>query len=357
MVLKSVEKKSQLHGILRIDLGKVSIDTFFILWYTMQQFRKLFYTVRRGNMQQKIPEEIYRQAILQWKRDHPEKKYLDIKHKETIELNGIGTINIGVLVHTRRYIYSAMQEGRKYQTNNNLTEEQITWNENQGMIWDYEEWQEKVYRQAILQWKRDYPEKKYIDIKATETIKLEGIGIINIGRLMFRRRNIYKAMQEGKKCEKYKNLSEEQITWYEEQGMIWNYEAWQEKVYRQAVLQWKKEHPKEIYLDIKQRETIELEGIGKIAIGKLISKRRGIYKAMQEGKNCGTYKNLTDDQITWDEEHGMIWDYKKYQEEEKKQKEKRKSSMEKYTNLFNGDTSKAERVVRCLEGLREKRIY
>ena len=43
-------------------------------------------------MRQNIPEEIYREAILQWKREHPEKKYLDIKRKETIELNGIGTI-------------------------------------------------------------------------------------------------------------------------------------------------------------------------------------------------------------------------------------------------------------------------
>ena len=76
---------------------------------------------------------------------------------------------------------------------------------------------------------------------------------------------------------------------------------------------------------------------------------------MQEGIKYKANSNLTEDQITWDEEHGMIWDYQKYQEEEKKQQEKRKSSMEKYTNLFNGDTSKAERVVRCLEDLREKR--
>ena len=76
---------------------------------------------------------------------------------------------------------------------------------------------------------------------------------------------------------------------------------------------------------------------------------------MQQENNYGKNKSLTKEQITWDTEHGMIWDYKKYQEEEKKRQEKRKSSIEKYTNLFNGDTSKAERVVRCLEDLREKR--
>ena len=220
-------------------------------------------------MRQNIPEEIYREAILQWKRDHPEKKYLDIKRKETIELNGIGTINIGVLVQTRRYIYSAMQEGKSYGTRKKLTEEQITWDTEHGMIWDYDAWQEKNYREAILQWKREHPEKKYLDIKFSEIMELEGIGQINIG--------------------------------------------------------------------------------------VLVSKRRCIYKAMQQGKSYGERKALTEEQITWDTEHVMIWDYKKYQEEEKKRQEKRKSSIEKYTNLFGGDCSKAERVVQCLEGLREKR--
>ncbi len=306
-------------------------------------------------MQKRISEEIYRQAVLQWKRNHPEKKHLDIKRNETIELNGIGPINIGMKINRYRNIYNAMQQGKSYGKCKNLTEEQIAWNEEHGMIWDYDAWQEKNYREAILQWKREHPEKKYLDIKQKEIVNLDGIGVINIGLLVNKRRCIYKAMQEGRKYHTNTNLTEEQITWDEEHGMIWDYEEWQEKVYREAILQWKKEHPEKKYLDIKFSEIMELEGIGQINIGVLVSKRRCIYKAMQEGKNCGTYKNLTDDQITWDEEHGMIWDYQKYQEEEKKRQEKRKSSIEKYTNLFNGDTSKAERVVRCLEDLREKR--
>ena len=162
-------------------------------------------------------------------------------------------------------------------------------------------------------------------------------------------------MQQGKSYGNTKNLTKEQITWDEEHGMIWDYDDWQEKNYREAILQWKKEHPEKKYLDIKFSEIIELEGIGIVRIGRLVSLRRSIYNAMQQGKNYGKNKSLTKEQITWDEEHGMIWDYQKYQEEEKKRQEKRKSSIEKYTNLFNGDTSKAERVVRCLEDLREKR--
>ena len=306
-------------------------------------------------MQKRISEEIYRQVVLQWKEEHPEKRYLDIKHQETIELDGIGTINIGVLIHKRRGIYNAMQQGKKYRTFKDLTEEQITWDEEHGMIWDYDVWQEKNYREAILQWKREHPEKKYLDIKQKEIVNLDGIGVINIGLLVNKRRGIYKAMQEGKSYGKCKNLTEEQISWDEEQGMIWDYEVWQENVYRQAILQWKRKHPEKKYLDIKAIETVELEGIGIVRIGRLVCLRRGIYNAMQQEKNYGKNKSLTKEQITWDTEHGMIWDYQKYQEEEKKRQKKRKSSIEKYTNLFGGDTSKAERVVRCLEGLREKR--
>ena len=300
-------------------------------------------------------EEVYRQAILQWKKEHPEKKYLDIRQKDIVELESLGEVRIGNLVSLRRKIYKAMQQGKSYEKMKNLTKEQITWDEEHGMIWDYEDWQEKVYREAILQWKREHLERKYLDIRAIDTVELDGIGIINIGTLVHKHRSIYKAMQEGKRYRVYNNLTEEQITWDEEQGMIWDYEVWQEDVYRQAILQWKEEHPEKKFLDIKAIETVELEGIGIVRIGRLVCLRRGIYKAMQEGGKYKANSNLTEDQITWDTEHGMIWDYQKYQEEEKKRQEKRKSSIEKYTNLFNGDTSKAERVVRCLEDLREKR--
>ena len=88
-------------------------------------------------------KEVYRQAILKWKEKHPEKKDLDIKKKDKIDLEGIGTINIGVLIIIRRGIYNAMLQGKKYQTCKDLTEEQIAWDTEHGMIWDYQDYQEK----------------------------------------------------------------------------------------------------------------------------------------------------------------------------------------------------------------------
>lgn len=57
-------------------------------------------------------KEVYRQAIWKWKENNPEKKDLDIKKKDKIDLEGIGTINIGVLIIIRRGIYNAMLQGK-----------------------------------------------------------------------------------------------------------------------------------------------------------------------------------------------------------------------------------------------------
>lgn len=97
--------------------------------------------------------------------------------------------------------------------------------------------------------------------------------------------------------------------------MIWDYEAWQEKVYKNAVLKWKAIHPDSTSLDISHKETINLDGIGTINIGQKIRLLRHTYKVQIRGER--NFKNLTEEQIAWYTEHGMIWDYKKYQEERK----------------------------------------
>ena len=300
-------------------------------------------------------ENNYRQAIEKWQTQHPEKKYLDIKRLETIELEGIGVINLGSIISIRRGIYNAMQQGTKYLSSKDLTEEQIAWDEKHGMIWNYEAWQENNYRQAVEKWKKQHPEKSYLDIKMRETVELEGIGVIYLGRLISTRRGIYNAMQQGIKYGKFKDLTKEQIAWDTAHGMIWDYDEWQENNYRQAVEKWKKQHPEKDNLDIKQTETVELEGIGVINLGSLISVRRGIYNAMQQGEKYYAYKDLTEEQIAWDENHGMIWDYKKYQEEHQTTSKKSQNTLEKYTEIFKGDRTKAERVVSCLESLRNQR--
>lgn len=306
-------------------------------------------------MAEKYSKEVYRKAILKWKSLHPDKKYLDIKKHDKIELKEIGLINIGIKITNLRQLYKKQQEGKNMDGSKALTKEEIDWYNNQGMIWDYEAWQENNFQQAILKWKEKHPEKMYLDIKKLEKISLEGVGIINLGIQVSIRRSIYNAMQKGEQYLNCRNLTEEEIIWYTKQGMIWDYEAWQEEVYKQAILKWKEEHPDKNNLDIKKNEKINLEGIGQVKIGIKIANIRQIYKKQQEGKGTTSKKPLTKKQIAWYTEHGMIWDYKKYQEEHKGTSQKRQTSLEKYTELFNGDNKKAERVVACLEDLREKR--
>ena len=259
-------------------------------------------------------EEVYRKAILKWKEQHPEKRYLDIKKKEQIELEGIGLINLGVLISIRRGIYNAMQQGKKYYTCKTLTREQISWDTEQGMIWDYETWQEEIYRKAILKWKENNPDKKYLDINCREKIDIEGVGLINIGAKISVIRQIYQKQQEAKRVGTNKPLTREQIIWYTEQGMIWDYEAWQEKVYQEAAIEWKKLHPEKAYLDINYNDSIKLAGIGTINIGTKINRLREKYKLQKKENNLTSAKLLTDEQIAWWNSQGMIWDYKKYQE-------------------------------------------
>ncbi len=265
-------------------------------------------------MIKKQKEEIVKHAVLKWQGEHPDKKYLDIKYRETIVLKGIGKVNIGREISSLRNIYKSQQEGTN-NTENNLSKEAISWYTKRGMIWDYEAWQEKVYRHAVLKWQALHPEKKYLDIKKKEQIELEGIGLINLGVLISVRRGIYNAMQQGQKYQTCKDLTEEQIAWDEDHGMIWDYEAWQEKVYKNAVLKWKAIHPDRTNLDISHKETINLDGIGTINIGQKICLLRYTYKVQIRGER--NFKNLTEEQIAWYTEQGMIWDYKKYQEERK----------------------------------------
>ena len=215
--------------------------------------------------------------------------------------------------------------------------------------------QEDIYKQAILEWKRLHPDKKNLEIPAKEIIELEGIGPVNIGIKIATLRSIYRAQQEGKLNNKYKPLTEEEIAWYNEQYMIWDYEKYQTEIYKQAILEWKRLHPDKKYLEIPGREIIELEGIGPVNIGKKIHRLRAIYKAQQEGKLNNKYNPLTEEEITWYNEQHMIWDYNEYQNQRLKSETKRKSTIEKYTELFNGNQEKAEHVVQILQDLREKR--
>lgn len=94
-------------------------------------------------MTEKYTEEVYRQAILKWKESNPDKTNLDMPYKETINLDGIGTIKIGQKIKILRNTYNAQIRGERFGTFKKLTEEQIAWWNSQGMDWDYKKHQEQ----------------------------------------------------------------------------------------------------------------------------------------------------------------------------------------------------------------------
>ena len=298
----------------------------------------------------------YKKAIEIWRGENPDKKYLDISQRDIIEVKGIGKINFGSKMHLVRKIYNAMQEDKHYGRHKDLTDEEISWWTEQGMIWDYEKYQEECYQKAVTAWRKENPDKKYLDIPQTFGIEVKGIGKINLGSKISDVRKIYNAMQEGKHYGSHKDLTEEKIAWWTNQGMIWDYEKYKEECYQKAVIIWKEQNPDKKYLDFSARTDIEVEGIGKVNIGNRVYLVRYIYNAMQEGKHYGSHKDLTQEEINWWTNQGMIWDYEEYQKNNKtNSKPKSKSMFDKYSDMFDGDKSKADLVVKCLTDLKTKR--
>ena len=246
----------------------------------------------------KIPEEVYQKAILIWKKRHPDKRYLDIANNEEIEVEGYGNVKIGNRISKLRSIYEAMMQGKKYQNRSFLTEEQIAWYNEHGMIWNIKEWREEIYKQAAIEWKKKHQGQEKLAIASNETIDLEGIGTISIG---------YKIRELRKKYANEKTM-DESLAWWDKQGMIWDYAKWQkqeqENKYKKAIKLWKEQHKEKAYLDIPETEVIVCDN-EKINIGWKISSLR---KLKQENI-------LSKEEIkTWNQ-LGMIWDYAKWQEE------------------------------------------
>ena len=91
-----------------------------------------------------------------------------------------------------------------------------------------EKYKEEVYRQAIIKWKENNPDKKYLDISCQEKIDIEGIGLVNIGTKINRLREKYKLQKKENNLTSAKLLTDEQIAWWNSQGMIWDYKKYQE---------------------------------------------------------------------------------------------------------------------------------
>ena len=259
-----------------------------------------------------ITEEEYREALEIWKRQNPDKEYREIPYKATVMVNG-KKIRIGIRINTMKaHINQLDEDVRKY------------W-ESKGVL-DRKKATEEEYREALEIWKRENPDKEYKDISQKTVVEVNGKQI----RIGMRIRNM-KASPD--------KLHEDACKHRELKGVLngKNGKRVSEQEYRDALEMWKKENPDKEYWEIPVRTVVEING-QKINIGARS-------KDLKRGKI-----KLDSDTKKYYEERG-IFDSK----EKLIERKNTLSTIEKYTNLFHGDSFKASRVVRCLTDLRERR--
>ena len=199
-----------------------------------------------------------------------------------------------------------MQEGSHYLKNDDLTEEQIDWWTEQGVLCPRKV-KNDIYQEAYLLWKKENPKEKKIPY--TLIVELANGQKVSLGKRISNMRSIYAAMQRGEHYNKCKNLTEEEILWWTEQGISLEsrrYEYCNEEEYREAYLLWKKKYPN--INQIPYNCIIEISNGRKIALGRKVSIMKSIYSAMKRGKHYGSNKDLTKEQIDWWKENGLCFE-------------------------------------------------
>ncbi|MBE6147408.1 MAG: hypothetical protein E7168_03645 [Firmicutes bacterium] len=269
-------------------------------------------------------EQLYRRAIEIWKQENSELDYVDIPLSAKVTIDD-KEIAIGHRVARMRSIYNAMQKGEHYGNNKDLTEEQVDYWNNLGIFnkkerknFSYEnrynhQKKEQLNRRAIEKWKEEHPELDYIDIPQSAKVIIDGQEVA-IGRIILRIRNVYSAMQKGKHFNNYKDLTEEEITYWSSLGIFESkskvksnrkqvnksLDKRTEKslLYRRAIEKWKAENPELDYIDIPFDTKVIIDD-KEISIGHKVSRIRSIYNTMQRGEHFGNYKDLTEEEIAF----------------------------------------------------------
>ncbi|MDE5587347.1 MAG: hypothetical protein K2I72_03135, partial [Bacilli bacterium] len=268
-----------------------------ILWWTEQG---LVWSIKQ---RMSYTEEEYHKAYLIWKKENPKKESVPIL--TVIDLPNGKSVPLGQRIYTMQMIYGAMQEGKHYKNSRDLTEDEITWWTEHGLVLGTKQkmsYTEEEYREAYLLWKKENPKKR--NVPRSTVVILPNGNEVPLGRRIPTMKLIYKAMQEGKHYQSNRDLTEEQISWWTKQGidLMENLIA-SEDEYREAYLIWKKKHPEEE--NILFDTVIELPNGKSIPLGRRISIMRHIYQAMQEGKHYRKFRDLTEDEILWWTEHGV----------------------------------------------------
>ncbi|MDE5586918.1 MAG: hypothetical protein K2I72_00940 [Bacilli bacterium] len=249
-----------------------------------------------------VTELEYREAYLLWKEDNSEKT--EVPLGECVILSSGKKVSLGNRINFMRSVYQAMLDGRHYKNYKDLTEEQIAWWTSHGVNLDIR-LKEEDYRQAYLIWKEKNPEKE--EVPSEEVITLPNGKIANLGRKIIIMRAIYQAMQEGKHYKKYKDLTEEQISWWSSHGVnLGKGKMIEEEEYREAYLLFKKEKN---CFDVPKDVVVILPNGRKVNLGSKVLRMRNIYSAMKSGKHFGNNKDLTKEQITWWTKEGLSLDF------------------------------------------------
>ncbi len=250
-------------------------------------------------------EEIYHEAYLLWKKKHSEADY--ITNSTVVTLPNGNEIPLGRKIKTMRMIYRAMQEGKRYGNYPDLKKEEIAWWKENGIDLSKKvviSTKEEEYREAYLLWKNENPDKTQVP-NAT-SVKISNGKVISLGGRISIMKMVYSAMQEGKHYKNSKDLTEEQIAWWTSYGIDLGKrqrQRYKESEYREAYLLWKERNPEENH--VYYLEVVTLPSGKNVPIGTRIQKMKSIYKAMQEGRHCGKYKDLTEEQIAWWKGHGL----------------------------------------------------
>ncbi|MDE5587334.1 MAG: hypothetical protein K2I72_03065, partial [Bacilli bacterium] len=243
------------------------------------------------------------EAYLIWKEENPEKE--NVPQSAMIELPNGKSVPLGRRISTMKLIYKSMQEGKHYQSNSDLAEDEIAWWTKHGLdLGKKIICSEDEYREAYLIWKEENPEQENVPHKTV--IELPNGKSVPLGQRISLMRLIYKAMQEGKHYGSYRDLTEEEISWWTEHGVDFETllrKTFSEEKYRDAYLIWKTENPEQE--NVPYKTVIELPNGKKVSLGAKINRIKLIYQAMQEGKHYGSYRDLTEEEISWWTENGI----------------------------------------------------
>ena len=256
-------------------------------------------------------EEEYREALEIWKKENPDKEYSEIPYKAKVMVNG-EEIRIGARINTMKVYIDKLDEDvlRYWESKGVLEGKKVT---------------EEEYREALEIWKRDNPDKEYKDILQKAVVEVNGKQI-RIGA----RINTMKLCMD--------QLDEDVRKYWESKGVLERKRnSVTEEEYREALEIWKQKNLGKNYIEMPSGTIIEING-REIHIGARIQRlKRGQIE-------------LSSEERKYYEERG-IFDSK----EKLAERKNTTSTIEKYTDLFHGDSVKASRVVSCLTDLREKR--